>query len=61
MTKINLMCPSYAQARSNRERIARGGNSLYYTQQAALVAQWKLGEPVPRGIALGTLPYVGKH
>jgi len=56
----NLMCDNLDNARLNRERIQRGDTDQYYTEQAHAVAQWSLGEIAPKGVVLGSLPFVGK-
>jgi len=50
-------------ARLNRDRIARHDNEPYYRQQERRVRGWAgsgYAQPMPEGIALGSLPHVAK-
>jgi len=55
------MCENTTLARANRERVEEGFGNQFYAQQKRAIAGWETGTPAPKGVMLGSLPYVGKQ
>jgi len=56
-----LLCPSLAAAKRNRQRVANGEVEPFYLRQARLCACWELGTLKPAELVLGELPQVINH
>ena len=55
-----FMCPNMEEAKRNRERVAEFLNQDYYAQQAHAIAQWEWGQPAPKDLVLGELPFINR-
>jgi len=58
--KFKFMCPNMEEAKRNRERVAEFLNQDYYAQQAHAIAQWEWGQPAPKDLVLGELPFINR-
>ena len=57
MKPNTLMVDNPDNAKLNRQRVQVGETNAYYDQQSAKVAQWVLGEIIPRDIAYSERPH----
>jgi len=58
--RSEALWPDLAKAKANRERIERDENWEFWRLQARVCSGWAFGEPPPKGLILGELPYVGR-
>jgi len=59
MGAFDFMCDDLENARLNREHIKGGSTNDFYEEQRRSVAGWRVGEPCPKSIVLGELPFAG--
>ena len=55
-----FLCDDFEEAKRNRERVAEFLNQDYYAQQAHAIVQWQWGQPAPKDLALGELPFINR-
>jgi len=56
-----LMCPSMAAAKRNRQRVANGEVEPFYLRQARLCQSWNIEDLPPKDLVLGELPQIVNH